>query len=208
MNFNIYQEKALRTIKPHASKAEAICDWTLGIMGEISEVQEALLAKNWSVANKMELAKEIGDVVWYLAALTNELDVDLLDVLSDTFDDREIIEVLCMNNMIYTHLWAGRTCEIIKHHVMHKEPLDEAKLRNALYNMVTGLHAICREHGFTLKLAAELNEAKLSHRYDLKNGSKYNEEASKNRHAKENEFKSTPAYLSLVERITGVRQYV
>ena len=85
MNFNEYQKKAFETAI-YPNKGNNIIYPTLGIGGETGEILEKvkkILRDNDSKISdekKIELIKEIGDVLWYIAALTTELNSDLEDV--------------------------------------------------------------------------------------------------------------------------------
>ena len=85
MNFNEYQKKAFETAI-YPNKGNNIIYPTLGIGGETGEVLEKvkkILRDNNSKISeekKAELIKEIGDVLWYIAALTTELNSNLEDV--------------------------------------------------------------------------------------------------------------------------------
>lgn len=71
-DFAKYQQLAYRTIKPHDSDALTKADWALGLGGEAGEVQE-LIKHNIMHKEPMDLpnlAKEVSDVLWYLAAIS------------------------------------------------------------------------------------------------------------------------------------------
>lgn len=82
MDLREYQKKAVKTFKPHREltphEAE-ILDWSLGLPGEVGEVAE--LVKHSIFHNEpmdlMKLAKEIGDVMWYIAALCKSYNIPL-----------------------------------------------------------------------------------------------------------------------------------
>jgi len=81
MDFNTYQALAKRTaIYP---RAHQIIYPTLGLCGEAGEVAEkikkALRDKN-GLFDRQALLKELGDVLWYLANLSADLDIPLDDV--------------------------------------------------------------------------------------------------------------------------------
>lgn len=89
MNFKEYQEKAITTKIYDESIAIPYC--VLGITGEAGEVAEKVKKylrdefENYSQGvmrseMKTELSKEIGDVLWYLAALSQELGLELQDI--------------------------------------------------------------------------------------------------------------------------------
>jgi NTP pyrophosphatase (non-canonical NTP hydrolase) len=81
MDFNTYQEQARTTaIYPESSK---YIYPTLGLCGECGEVAEKVkkvIRDNGGVfteEKKREIVKEIGDVLWYIAALLGDLGVTM-----------------------------------------------------------------------------------------------------------------------------------
>lgn len=210
-----YQELALRSIKPHDSKNMAICDWCLGLMGETAEVVEcftdALVNYNqgvlWSPDEQMNLAKEIGDVLWYSVALCAEMDLPFSDVDFSEFDKFATVEnqsqISGLHECLRLPTMVGGIAEILKHTIMHKEVCDKAKLARFFPEIWRYLHLLSCAQGFTLSDVAELNIAKLAHRYKLTEGGSYNHEASANRHSEETKFTDTEVYKELAKRITG-----
>ena len=86
MQFNEYQKKALNTVLTTDDKFKDLLHWVLGINGESGEIAEKVKKiirdKNGKVseADKQDLAKEIGDVLWYLAVFADQLGVKLDDI--------------------------------------------------------------------------------------------------------------------------------
>jgi NTP pyrophosphatase (non-canonical NTP hydrolase) len=83
MTFNEYQKRALaRAFYPDRGSGNLSYP-TLGLVGESGEVAEKVKkilrdgGGEVSVDDRRLLAKELGDVLWYLAALADELDTDL-----------------------------------------------------------------------------------------------------------------------------------
>jgi NTP pyrophosphatase (non-canonical NTP hydrolase) len=77
MNFNEYQEEAVKT----AIYTDPIIYPALGLGNEAGEVQGKV--KKWlrdDTFNKEDIAAEIGDVLWYIAALCRDLEVNMDDV--------------------------------------------------------------------------------------------------------------------------------
>lgn len=81
MTLNEYQQKALETaIYPHEYK---VVYPALGLAGEAGEaadkVKKIIRDNNGEVSKEkaLEIAKEIGDVLWYCATLANDLGYDL-----------------------------------------------------------------------------------------------------------------------------------
>ena len=86
MTFDEYQEKALTTVIAKKDKFKNTLHWVLGINGEAGEVAEKVKKiirdkdGKISKADKEELAKEIGDVLWYLAVFAHNLGYSLDEV--------------------------------------------------------------------------------------------------------------------------------
>ena len=85
MNFNQYQQEARKTAI-YPNKDNNITYPTLGLSGESGEVAEKvkkiLRDKNGIVSDedRLELQKELGDVLWYVANLSSELKLSMEDV--------------------------------------------------------------------------------------------------------------------------------
>jgi len=84
MEFNKYQKEAVSTAIYGAGNK--IIYPTLGLCGEAGEVAEKVkkvIRDNngeFTDEKKQEIKKEIGDVLWYIANIANDLDVSLEDV--------------------------------------------------------------------------------------------------------------------------------
>jgi NTP pyrophosphatase (non-canonical NTP hydrolase) len=82
MNLNEYQDAALATAGIFDNKETAIAVWALGVGGEAGEGQE-LVKKHLGHGHPLDTAavkKELGDVLWYIAALAHELGLSLEDI--------------------------------------------------------------------------------------------------------------------------------
>lgn len=80
MNFKEYQEKAsLTAIYPEDKK---LVYPLLGLAGECGEVFEKVKKhfRDGRVLDKEDLTKELGDILWYLSAVSRDLDINLQDV--------------------------------------------------------------------------------------------------------------------------------
>ena len=87
MNLNEYQQKAILTaIYPSRSSLLGMIYCTLKLNGEAGEIAEKvgkiLRDDNGKISDekRMNLIKELGDVLWYIANLADELSVSLDDV--------------------------------------------------------------------------------------------------------------------------------
>ena len=85
MNFREYQDLA-RGTAIYPDEYDIIYP-TLGLTGESGEVAEKV--KKFvrdGYLNKEELTKEIGDVLWYIANLCSDLEIELEDVASGNIE--------------------------------------------------------------------------------------------------------------------------
>ena len=83
MNANEYQALAMTTLNPELSKREVLINSVMGLCGESGEAID--IVKKWMAhgheLDKDHLAKELGDIAWYLAEAATALDMDLETVL-------------------------------------------------------------------------------------------------------------------------------
>ena len=85
MDLDDYQRGALRTAAPR-DKHNELLHLVLGLVGESGEVAEKF--KKWvrdlesdeSRLDRADIAKELGDVLWYVAVLADYLDLSLDDI--------------------------------------------------------------------------------------------------------------------------------
>lgn len=81
--FDDYQERAAQTAFYDVDVLPGLAYTTLGLAGEAGEVAEKvkkLYRDGGSPEGFEDLVKELGDVLWYLAMVAEELDVDLSEV--------------------------------------------------------------------------------------------------------------------------------
>ena len=92
LDFNEYQKQALTTAASTGDEFKDIMHWALGVNGEAGEIAEKLKKiirdKNGEIseADKSELAKEIGDVLWYLAVLADELGLSFEEIAGSNLE--------------------------------------------------------------------------------------------------------------------------
>ncbi|HRN96922.1 MAG TPA: nucleoside triphosphate pyrophosphohydrolase family protein [Candidatus Saccharibacteria bacterium] len=82
MNLNEYQQLALRTAGPKDKKDEMF-HLVLGLVGEAGEIAEKVKkiirdhGSDFDKLDKEDLKKELGDVMWYIAVLSDYFDISL-----------------------------------------------------------------------------------------------------------------------------------
>ncbi|MFI5271351.1 MAG: nucleoside triphosphate pyrophosphohydrolase family protein, partial [Candidatus Saccharimonadales bacterium] len=92
MTLQEYQEQALTTMLTTGDDFKDLLHWVLGINGEAGEVAEKVKKiirdKNGviNLEDKEELAKEVGDVLWYLAVFANYLDIPLETIAKNNLE--------------------------------------------------------------------------------------------------------------------------
>ncbi len=88
MTANEYQKKAMATLNPALSEREILLNSVMGLCGESGEAID--IVKKWLMQghtlDKTHLAKELGDVAWYLAEAATALGMELDDILQGNLD--------------------------------------------------------------------------------------------------------------------------
>ena len=88
MNINDYQALAMTTLNPALSRKEVLINSVMGLCGESGEAID--IVKKWLAQghelDKEKLAKELGDIAWYLAEAATALDIPLEDILQANLD--------------------------------------------------------------------------------------------------------------------------
>ena len=83
MTINEYQRLAMTTLNPALSKKDVLINGVMGLCGESGEAID--IVKKWLAQghelDKEKLAKELGDIAWYLAETASALDLNLEDIL-------------------------------------------------------------------------------------------------------------------------------
>ena len=83
MTINDYQRLAMKTLNPALDKKDVLINGVMGLCGESGEAID--IVKKWLAQghqlDREKLAKELGDVAWYLAETAYALDIPLEDIL-------------------------------------------------------------------------------------------------------------------------------
>ena len=84
MTINEYQQLAMTTLNPQLSPKEVLINGVMGLCGESGEAID--IVKKWLAQghelDKEKLAKELGDVAWYLAETATALGLSLEDIFA------------------------------------------------------------------------------------------------------------------------------
>lgn len=83
MTINDYQQLAMRTVNPDLAADDLLLDGIMGLNGEAGEAID-LLKKHLFQGHDFDhehMAKELGDIAWYLALSANAIGYPLEDIL-------------------------------------------------------------------------------------------------------------------------------
>ena len=84
MTINEYQKLAMTTLNPDLSKKDVLINGVMGLCGESGEAID--IVKKWlaqgHALDKEKLAKELGDICWYVAETATALDLSLEDIMA------------------------------------------------------------------------------------------------------------------------------
>ena len=82
MTINEYQKLAMTTLNPALDQKDVLINGVMGLCGESGEAID--IVKKWLAQghqlDKEKLAKELGDIAWYLAETATALDLNLEDI--------------------------------------------------------------------------------------------------------------------------------
>ena len=88
MTINEYQSLAMTTLNPDLSKKDVLINGVMGLCGESGEAID--IVKKWLAQghelDQEKLAKELGDICWYLAETATALDLNLEDIMAANID--------------------------------------------------------------------------------------------------------------------------
>lgn len=88
MTINEYQQMALRTESPTTSEVDRILQGAMGLCGESGEYIDILKKHMFQGhdLDKEHMAKELGDIAWYLAVSADAIDYDLETIFQINID--------------------------------------------------------------------------------------------------------------------------
>ena len=84
MTINEYQKLAMTTLNPELRQKDVLINGVMGLCGESGEAID--IVKKWLAQghelDREKLAKELGDICWYLAETATALDLSLEDIMA------------------------------------------------------------------------------------------------------------------------------
>ena len=88
MTINEYQKLAMVTLNPELDKKDVLINGVMGLCGESGEAID-IVKKHRAQGHELDkekLAKELGDVAWYLAETATAIGYDLEDIFQMNID--------------------------------------------------------------------------------------------------------------------------
>ena len=83
MTIKEYQQLAMTTLNPELSRKDVLINGVMGLCGESGEAID--IVKKWLAQghelDRDKLAKELGDICWYLAETATALDLSLEEIM-------------------------------------------------------------------------------------------------------------------------------
>lgn len=85
IDFKKYQDLSSRTINYSLEEELALANWAMGLAGEAGETVDALkkVLFHGHSLNKDKIAEELGDVLWYVSAICNNLGLSMEQIAFD-----------------------------------------------------------------------------------------------------------------------------
>jgi len=176
MDSKEYKELSNKTMSDvfHLDKFELrLLHGAIGICTEVGELLEAMNRKEVDAVN---LAEEIGDILWYLAIFEREFDFELSIITADRYFERilyinfhDTVEKLAMQSSQLLDFYKKKAFYA---RLINNDTIEEKcqEIFNTVYFMITGL-------GFNLDDIKTNNIAKLQQRF----GDKFCETKANNR---------------------------
>ena len=91
MTINEYQQRAMATLNPKLTERDVLINSVMGLCGESGEAID--IVKKWLAQghklDRTHLAKELGDIAWYLAEAATALGMPLEDILRANLEKLE-----------------------------------------------------------------------------------------------------------------------
>ena len=88
MTINEYQKLAMATLNPELDKKNVLINGVMGLCGESGEAID--IVKKWLAQghelDRDKLAKELGDICWYLAETATALDLSLEEIMEGNIE--------------------------------------------------------------------------------------------------------------------------
>lgn len=164
-DFEKYQAEALKTASMGKGRAIEGFVRICGLVGEAAELREELIA--WThLGTKEKVIKELGDVLWYAATLSEWLGLGV----HFSFDAIQKAAGACSFSDSYKDILlarAGKLAELMKKHLGHDKPMADFKgiELELMQDVFVAIGYVANTVGLPLSRVAAVNINKLRARY-------------------------------------------
>jgi len=154
----------------------------LGLCDEIGESLDKIFPENIKTpVTPSEVAKELGDVLWYIVNTALDLNVSIPSVIhlvtggieADTFGDaafRRVVRHDKRSPYLKLTIYAAKVAGIAKKSIRDTEgqihPARRVILADCLREVLVALFEVCERHGISPDAVAKINIEKLTSRKD------------------------------------------
>lgn len=159
-----FDELCLRTLAPGTIEKcqQLLSDFDLvhGVLGfcsELEELQEALAS-----GDTVNIAEEVGDVMWYVYLMAREMRFDLMNSWAP-YDVVIAASTLLPIDNLYKS--ASAMCDTMKRRVYYLAPTDTKNLSSRFSLILISLQRICYQHKLSLHECQAKVIRKLAKRY-------------------------------------------
>ena len=168
MNLNEYQQLAGRTLLDEADQLptslEYMLMWNgLGLAGEAGEIAE-LFCQHTPIDLTL-LRKELGDVLWYVAAICSKLGITMQTAWQadplQSIDPR----TAPARRALFLVASAASVVDSLKKQICHRHGLNVATLIPQLGTVISAVDALCSAYDLSIASVMETNIEKLQQRY-------------------------------------------
>lgn len=166
IQFETYQLEALKTASMEKGREMEGFVRVCGLVGEAAELRDELLKVGSPSCDRTKILKELGDVMWYAATLSEWLKLGV----HFTFDTLQRAAVGCAFDAMYSDiicLRAAKLSELMKKHLGHDKPMDDfmGKELELMQDVFMAIAFVANTVNLPLKRAAAVNINKLRARY-------------------------------------------
>lgn len=79
MDFTEFQSRSYKNIQSHSSQKDELLNWCVGLCEEVGETMNVVKHHFWpgEDIDEEKIAKELGDVLWYVSAIASNLNLNL-----------------------------------------------------------------------------------------------------------------------------------
>jgi len=174
MDLAIYSKVAFTEFAIYPEAGDDIVYPLLGLVGEVSEVNDKLLSYNGCSAFDPEaqpLLRELGDVLWYCNAFIRSIELDFVKMVPrsegwDNFPGDNLVQRMNSGGNFLVHA-AGHIAEQVKKMIRGREPFGGERGQDCANHLsaILGCIAVMAEMlDSSLEEIAEMNYTKLSER--------------------------------------------